>query len=466
MTALFDPLLTGALTLDALTAGIAGCDAIAARQHLRLTRLLDSAMGGSTFYREHLRGVIPGVTPLRDLPTVTRSELMPRFDDWVSDPKLKLADIRQFTADPRRIGEAYLDKYMIWESSGTSHQMGVFVHDAHAMAVYDALEAVRRSTPRLLHRCFDPMFQTERVAFVGAIGGHFASVASIQRLRRINPWMKTSVRCFSIMRATGSLVNELNAFAPTVIVTYPTVALVLADRTRRRSLRVTPKEVWTGGEKLTVSARQRIEHVLGCTVRDSYGASEFFAMGWECARGRMHANTDWMILEPIDEHGRPVPAGQRSHSTLLTNLANHVQPLIRYELGDQLTTSNQYCECGSPLPVIEVEGRSDDLLVMAGRDGQPVTLLPLALTTVLEDEAGVFDFQLRQRDRHTLVLLLNLQGPQAADTAVRCRAALKRFAAAQGVTPFRIMVELGKSASAGRSGKVQRIVAREKSKRS
>lgn len=459
MTALFDPLLTGTLTLDALTAGLAGRDGIAARQQLRLTRLLDAALRGSTFYREHLRGVIPGVTPLCDLPTVTRGELMARFDDWVTDPKLKLADIRRFTANPRRIGEAYLDKYMVWESSGTSGQPGVFVQDAHAMAVYDALEAVRRSTPRLLHRCFDPMFQTERVAFVGAIGGHFASVASIQRLRRINPWMKTSVRCFSIMRATGSLVNELNAFAPTVIVTYPTAALVLADKTTRRSLRVTPKEVWTGGEKLAVSARQRIEQALGCTVRDSYGSSEFFAMGWECARGRMHANTDWMILEPIDERGHPVPAGQRSHSTLLTNLANHVQPLIRYELGDQLTINPKRCECGSPLPVIEVEGRSDDLLMMAGRNGQPVTLLPLALTTVLEDEAGVFDFQLRQRGLHTLVLLLNMQGTQAADAAVRCRAALKRFAAAQGVTPLRIIVELGKPASVGRSGKAQRVVA-------
>ena len=30
--------------------------------------------------------------------------------------------------------------------------------------------------------------------------------------------------------------------------------------------------------------------------------------------------------------------------------------------------------CGSSLPVIEVRGRHDDARVMAGREGQPVTL--------------------------------------------------------------------------------------------
>jgi phenylacetate-CoA ligase len=459
MTALFDPLLTGTLTIDALAGGITSPAGIIQRQQFRLNRLLSAALAGSPFYRKHLGNVVVGGTPLRALASVSRGELMSRFDDWVTDPKLKLAEVHKFTADTRRIGEAYLGKYMIWESSGTSRQPGVFIQDAHAMAVYDALEAVRRSTPRLLHRCFDPMFQTERVAFVGAIGGHFASVGSIQRLRRINPWMKTSVRCFSILQRASVLMNELNAFAPTVIVTYPTAAVLLAENAARGLLRVSPKEVWTGGEKLSVSARSLIGHAMGCAVRDSYGASEFLSIGWECVRGRMHANTDWVILEPIDERGHPVPPGQRSHSTLLTNLANHVQPLIRYELGDQLTMFSERCECGSSLPVIEVEGRSDDVLVMAGSKGQAVTLLPLALITILEDEAGVFDFQLRQRDGHTLTLTLDRDDPDVASAVVRCRAALTRFAISQAVARFRLVVELGKPAAVARSGKGCRIVS-------
>jgi phenylacetate-CoA ligase len=89
-------------------------------------------------------------------------------------------------------------------------------------------------------------------------------------------------------------------------------------------------------------------------ARNSYGASEFMPIGWECRIGKMHASADCVILEPVDPQGGTTLAGQPSYSTLLTNLANHVQPLIRYDLGDQITVSSKPCGCGSTLPVIEV----------------------------------------------------------------------------------------------------------------
>jgi phenylacetate-coenzyme A ligase PaaK-like adenylate-forming protein len=218
-------------------------------------------------------------------------------------------------------------------------------------------------------------------------------------------------------------------------------------------------EVWIGGETLSAAVRQRVELTLGCAVRNSYGASEFMSIGWECSHGQMHANVDWIILEPVDERGRPVPAGEPSYSTLLTNLANHVQPLIRYDLGDQVIFHPERCQCGSTLPVIEVQGRRDDVLVMAGCHGQPVTLLPLALTTVLEDEVGVFDFQLRQLDAHTLILRLPLQVDQSDAVLERCRAALLHFAEIQGLAPLTVITELGGDIPRGRSGKSQRVIA-------
>jgi phenylacetate-CoA ligase len=459
MTSVFDPLHLAAVALDILVCGHATPEALAVRQNARLAKLLAVAVQGSKIYRERLRGIQLDSAELSTLPSVSRCELMARFDDWVTDPQLKLAQLQLFIADPHRIGESYLDKYLIWESSGTSHEPGVFVQDAQALAVYDALEALRRSTPRPLQYWFDAMMLNERIAFVGAIGGHFSSIVSLQRLRQLNPWMAQSLRCFSILQSTSTLVDELNAFAPTVIATYPTVAALLAEEACRGSLAFRPKEIWTGGETLSVAVRQRVELALGCPVRNSYGASEFMSIGWECNHGQLHANTDWVILEPIDERGRLVPAGQPSSSTLLTNLANHVQPLIRYDLGDQVTVHQERCECGSSLPVIEVRGRRDDPLLMAGRDGQSVTLLPLALTTVLEDEAGVFDFQLRQRDDHTLVLRLELNGEPAETVVTRCRAALAHFAEVQGLAPLDVIAELGQAVPRGRSGKAQRIVA-------
>ncbi len=459
MTSIFDPLRFSAVSMDVLACQGGNAQAIAARQQSRLTSLLTSAQRDSPFYREHLHGIQPGRTALSELPTVTRHALMARFDDWVTDPQLKLNALRAFTADPRRIGDAYLGKYLVWESSGSSHEPGVFVQNAQTMAVYDALEALRRSTLRPLRRWFDPLGFSERIAFVGATSGHFASFVSLLRLRQLHPWLAPFIQSFSILQSTRSLVAELNAFAPTVIATYPTVAALLADEAASRALHFAPSEVWTGGETLSAALRRRLEQTLGCAVRNSYGASEFLSIAWECARHRLHVNADWVILEPVDAHGQATPAGMLSDTTLLTNLANPVQPLIRYDIGDQLRLHHEACDCGSALPVIEVLGRCDDALVMAGSQGRPVTLLPVALSTVLEDDAGVFDFHVLQRDDHTLELQLALQGSQGQAALTRCRAALEYFAQVQELKPIRLIGKLGQAMPRGRSGKSKRIEA-------
>jgi phenylacetate-coenzyme A ligase PaaK-like adenylate-forming protein len=143
---------------------------------------------------------------------------------------------------------------------------------------------------------------------------------------------------------------------------------------------------------------------------------------------------------------------------LLTHLANTVQPLIRYDLGDQITLAAQPCSCGSPLPVIAVRGRQDESLVMKGGHGRMVTILPLALTTILEDQAGVFDFQVRQKNDHTLLLRLGLRGAEAVAAMERCRGALKAFAASLGLGPIHV-VELNQPLMRGRTGKVCRVIA-------
>lgn len=458
MASVFNFFLWSAVSLDVMACGAAPLGLLALRQKERLNKLLTVAQQGSRFYREHLRGAVSGSACLQTLPVVDKYMLMDRFDDWVTDPQLRLQEIRRFLADPDRVGLPYLGKYIVWESSGTTHQPGIFVQDVQALAVYDALEALRPGTGTLASG-FLPWQAPQRMAFVGAIGGHFASVVSIQRLRQLNPWMAHDIRCFSILQPAASLVDELNMFAPTLIATYPSAAALLADEVESGRLRCTLQAVLTGGETLSQAVRKRVAKALGCAVRNSYGASEFMPIAWECRCGCLHVNADWVILEPVDEKGRPTPPGQPSYSTLLTNLANHVQPLIRYDLGDQIIWHPEPCACGSRLPVIDVRGRLDDTLVMAGPRGQKITLLPLALTTVLEDEAGVFDFQLRQRNDHTLVLRLNLPEAGSEGAAARCRQVLSEFALQQGVSPLHILTELGQAIPRGRSGKALRVVA-------
>lgn len=275
MSTVFDPLGLSAVSLEVMAANRDSVQGLARRQQARLARLLEAALKGSRLYRELLPAGTSARTPLQDLPVVTRRQLMERFDDWVTDPCLTLHALRAFTADPSRIAAPWQGRYMVWESSGTSGQPGVFVQDAQAMAVYDALEALRRSTPRPLLRWLDPLCLSERIAFVGATSGHFASYVSVQRLRALNPWLAGRIRSFSIQESTPELVAALNDFAPTVLATYPTAATLLADEAGRGALRIAPHEVWTGGETLSPAVRAHIERALGAVVRNSYGASEF-----------------------------------------------------------------------------------------------------------------------------------------------------------------------------------------------
>lgn len=459
MGTVFDPFLLATTTAQVLSQAHASETSVARWQQERLGQLLAAARCGSALYRERLAKLPDHASALGHLAPVCRDELMGRFSDWVTDPGLVLSELQAFTSDPLRMGEPYLGRYLVWESSGTSGQPGIFVQDARAMAVYDALEAVRRSPDQRTRRWFDPFYLSERMAFVGATGGHFASFVSLERLRQLQPWLAPSMRSFSILQPVGALVDALNAFAPTVLASYPTAALLLAEQADLGRLKPGLREVWTGGETLSPAVRQRIETALGCRVRNSYGASEFLAMGWECEAGQLHLNTDWLVLEPVDEHNRPVPPGQPSCGVLLTNLANTVQPLIRYAMGDQVTIHPERCGCGSPFPVVDVQGRRDDILRMRGLTGD-VALLPLALSTVLEEQAGVFDFQLRQRDESTLVLRLPLAGQAGREALKCCRQALQSFAVSQGALPIRVLGELGQAVPRGRSGKACRIVAK------
>lgn len=307
-------------------------------------------------------------------------------------------------------------------------------------------------------RLLDPWYLGERIAFVGATGGHFASTVSTQRLRRLNPALASSLHEISFLQTTDRLVDDLHALSPTVLSTYPSVAVMLAEERIAGRLRMQPKEVWTGGETLSPSMRRFVRQAFGCPVVDSYGASEFLSLASECHCGCLHLNSDWAILESVDSQGRAVPADELGATSLLTNLANRVQPLIRYDLGDRIKVHSQPCACGSHLPVIEVQGRSDDPLLLRAPGRREVRVLPLALATVLEDEAGLFDFQLEQQGPHDLRLQTPMKGELAETSLRRSRTVLQAFLALQGVPGVRIHCHSGQPSRRGRSGKIQRIV--------
>jgi phenylacetate-coenzyme A ligase PaaK-like adenylate-forming protein len=97
---------------------------------------------------------------------------------------------------------------------------------------------------------------------------------------------------------------------------------------------------------------------------------------------------------------------QHSYTVLITNLANHVQPIIRYELGDSVTVDPDPCPCGSPLPSVQVIGRTDEILAFRSLKETSIRVLPLALWSVIKETPGVVRFQAIQTGSEKLTIRL------------------------------------------------------------
>lgn len=386
---------------------------------------------------------------LAHLPVVTKPALMAEFDRVVTDARLRGAPLRAFSADARRAGLPFAGEFAVWSSSGSSGKPGLFVHDADALAVYDALQFCRVFGTAAWGL---PSVGMGRYAMVAATGGHFAGAAMIERLRSLFPAMREQWRTFSLMQPLAGLLAQLNEFQPDTLASYPSAALMLAREQNAGRLAIGPRQVWTGGECLGAAGRRALASTFGASVREEYGASEFPSIAVGCALGRLHVNADWVVLEPVDAHGRPVAPGLPSHSVLLTNLANRAQPLIRYDLGDAVTVIDSPCACGNPLPAIRVLGRVDDMLDVSDYSGQKRLLLPLVITTVLEEAAGLFDFQVAQRGQSSLQLWAG--APHAGAGAL---AALRAHLQAQGLTGVEVVMSDAPLWQTPPGGKLRRI---------
>ena len=475
----FDPWQAFNAGCDVLAASHADAVGISRRAAWRLRELLEAACsaplqaarlraasGGARGdpARSPLAAARAAMLPLSAIEPIGRAEAMAGFDEACTDRRITLDGVRAFLADPERLGAAYLGRYAVWTSSGTTGSPAVWVHDARALAVYDALESLRlcgldrpgEGAALLEDWARAPLGGGGRFAMVGATGGHFAGNASVERHRRLWPWAAANVRTFSILRPIAELRARLEAFAPTVLATYPTAAEVLAAERTAGRLSIRPREIWLGGEQVSEGVRRAIAEAFGCRVRQGYGASECLSIGWECPHGALHLNADWVILEPVDRALRPVPPGTASHTVLLTNLANHVQPVIRYDLGDSVTMLQARCPCGSAMPALRVEGRRDDVLAFDGEAG-PVRLLPLALATVMEEDAEAFDFQLVGRDARTLALRLP-RGHGLAARRAACHRALRAYLDANGLRGVSVVDDDAEPLRDRSSGKLRRVL--------
>lgn len=366
-----------------------------AHQSRALHHLRSFAYSRSSFYQKFHAGKFD--SPLNQLPILTKHTLMDHFDELVTDPQVRLRDVRAFIANQN--GQTkYLDRYWVCATSGSTGAPGVFLFDrqewVNVMATFARSHEWAGGLINLQHRM-------KMASVASTTPWHMSSQVGIT----LNSTWMPALR-LAASDPLLSIVERLNAFLPDMLVTYASMSRILADEQIAGRLRIKPHLIFTSSEVLTDESRRRAKVAWGREPFSQYAATETGGLAAERnSHDGMYIFEDNMILENVDADNRPVPAGAYGHKLLVTTLFSRTLPLIRYELNDRIRISPDAAEPGLTFAKIDgIGGRTEDVLHFTSTASQDTIVQPLVFHDVL-DMLPVRGWQVRQTTSGVDVLL-------------------------------------------------------------
>lgn len=400
------------------------------------------AYAHSPFYRRFHQGLTE--QPLQELPVLTKALMMEHFDEIVTDPAIRLQEVRQFLAG-MDAPVPFLGRYRAMTTSGSSGEPGVFLFSR------EEGEAVAATFSRFLR--WAGVTQTSKMAVVAsAVPRHMSSNLSFTLNGQPLPKIQLSAG-----EPVESTVQRLNEWQPDGLAGYPSIERILAEEQRQGRLRIAPRFVFCASESMTEETRRRISEAWQVQPFNIYAATECGVLAAECSSHQgLHLFEDLVILEVVDQNNQPVPPGTYGAKVLLTTLFRRIQPLIRYELSDSVCLSTrELCACGRPFTLLEgIQGRTTDLLSFSTASGDQVMVHPQTFYEVM-DTVPVREWQIVQQPDILRILLAGGQGDLQEEIVVR---ALRHSLAAQGVNVPAIWIEHVAAIPRSESGKAALIV--------
>lgn len=400
---------------------------IRAHQERAVAKLRAYAMRHSRFYQRFHRGLEHA--PLHELPILEKRDLMGSFDELVTDPDVRLADVQRHLAELRG-NEKYLDRYWVSRTAGSTGHPGIFLTDrdewstiigsyarAQEWAGVDAKLTKRTRLAVVSSRV--PWHQSARVA---------ASVDT--------PFVP--VRRFDATQPLGEIVTGLNDWQPENLIVYASMSRVLAEEQLAGRLQIKPRAVMCSSEVLTEEAAARVERAWGSLPFNVYAATETAGIASHCRAHRLHLFEDLVITEVVDEHDRSVPTGTVGAKLLVTALFSRTQPLIRYAMSDRVARSGDHCECGLPFALLAtIEGRAEDILQLPAIAGGSISVHPNVFHRVLEPVPAL-QWQVVQEAERLHVLVVE---PRPELKLGDLRAAIEASIRSAGAVPPAIVIE-------------------------
>lgn len=194
-----------------------------------------------------------------------------------------------------------------------------------------------------------------------------------------------------------SATENIMKFKPRLIHGYPSAIYTISQFIQEKEFKIDwDCCVTTTSETIMEYQKKIIEQVIG-PVYNYYGSREFRAMAQECVKKEgLHVNMESFYLEFIKDNA-PLSEGEVGQ-LIVTGLDNFTMPLIRYEIGDKGSYSNETCSCRRNLVLIKkIEGRITDFITMpSGRK------IPFLYFNVLFENCGKYikNFQVEKKGGH------------------------------------------------------------------
>jgi putative adenylate-forming enzyme len=393
----------------------------------------------SPFYREFHKGLTDA--PLHDLPVLTKATMMEQFDELVTDRSLHLEDVRAF-ATQNEAGQPYKGRYWVNATSGSSGHPGFFLFDERewVQVLASFARAQEWSGVKI------SLTRRQRMATVASVTPwHMSS----QVAATVKSWWRPSLRV-AASQPLAKTVEELNEWKPDVLVSYASMAGILAEEQIAGRLRIQPQVVYGASEVLTPQTRRLVKEAWGIGPFNQYVSTEAASIGAEHqACRRMHFFEDLVIAEVVDEQHRPVPPGAYGEKLLVTTLFSRTQPLIRYELNDSVRVSIESHDCALPFGMLDgIQGRLEDSLTLPSVKGGEVLIRPLVINRIM-DIVPVSGWQVVQQADSGLIVLLSGARDALTDDALvhQLSESLAREVAQTPYVHIRHVAEIPKTAS-------------------
>jgi phenylacetate-coenzyme A ligase PaaK-like adenylate-forming protein len=108
-------------------------------------------------------------------------------------------------------------------------------------------------------------------------------------------------------------------------------------------------------------------------------------------------------------------------SPIVTDFTRKEQAMVRYRMNDLMQLSDTPCPCGSPFQAVaRIEGRQDDIFLLAAADGNLRMVTPDVLrNAVFDADPAIRDFRIVQTGASAILVTLDEDLPREMNTAVQ-----------------------------------------------